>query len=413
MNDSLAGWLARIEKLHPSEIELGLDRLRSVAGRLLHDRISCPVITVAGTNGKGSTVALIDALARVAGWRVGRYTSPHLQHFNERIVIDGEAVDDGALCQAFDAVEAARAQVPLTYFEFTTLAAFWLFQRAGLNLLVLEVGLGGRLDAVNLLDADVAVITSVGLDHQDWLGDTRDAIAREKAGVARAGRPLLYAEVDMPLSVEQEAARIGARLLRAGYEFAVNDGQIRWQGVTGARAIQVGVIPLGGDNLAVALQALALVDCEPAAEQLVSVAETLRVMGRCEPIEALGRHWVLDVGHNREALARLADRLAPIAGRTFVVCAMLADKPAQAILPFVDITTHWYLAALDVARGADPARLAAQLPAGSAYSIHSDVAGAMLAARDAAEEDDRILVFGSFYTVAAAKELLDQTMTSV
>ena len=221
MSVGLDAWLARIEKLHPSEIELGLERVRRVAEALGAASLPMPVITVAGTNGKGSVVALTRALAAAAGRRVCVYTSPHLQRFNERITLPDGPVDDDALCAAFEQVDAARGDTALTYFEFTTLAALWLFRHSGADLAILEVGLGGRLDAVNLIDADVAVVTSVGLDHTDWLGDTREKVAVEKLGIGRAGRPLVYGEDDAPANLDAELDRLGAVPLRAGREFRV------------------------------------------------------------------------------------------------------------------------------------------------------------------------------------------------
>lgn len=403
----LSGWLERIEKLHPSEIELGLERLRGVAVRLLDGAPAFPVITVAGTNGKGSVVALIDSLARQTGWRTGRYTSPHLFRFNERIVINAEPVSDQALCQAFEQVEQARADTPLTYFEFTTLAAFWLFAQQTLDLLVLEVGLGGRLDAVNLLDPDVAVITSVGLDHTDWLGDTRELIGAEKAGILRPGRPLIYGEVDMPDSVASLSAEHGCQLYRAGQDFAATEDGVSWQGYSGARELAVPPPWLGADNLVTALQALARLNCEPSDEDIRHVAATLRLAGRCQPLQALGRRWLLDVGHNHEALARFASRVTPVAGRTLAVCGMLADKPAGAIHAFVPLVSHWYLTAPDCPRAGSAQRLAEELPAGSQYSLHSSVAGAIRQAAADAEAEDQILVFGSFFTVIEATQVLE------
>src|SRR6476620_4643558 len=216
---ALADWLAYIERPHPKSIELGLDRVREVPVRMRLARPPRQVVTVAGTNGKGSTVAFLESIARAAGWKVGAYTSPHLLAYNERVRIDGADAADDALVAAFDAVEAARGDTPLTYFEYGTLAALWLFQRNDLDLAVLEVGLGGRLDAVNLVDADVAVITTVDLDHQDWLGNDREAIGGEKAGIARAGRPLVLGEDDPPSSVLGRAYAIGASAIRAGCDF--------------------------------------------------------------------------------------------------------------------------------------------------------------------------------------------------
>ncbi|HWU71156.1 MAG TPA: Mur ligase family protein, partial [Pseudoxanthomonas sp.] len=234
MNRNLADWLDYIERQHPRSIEMGLDRVREVAQRLGLKQPAKRTITVGGTNGKGSTVAFIEAIARAGGWKVGAYTSPHLLRYNERVRIDGEEVGDAALIEAFEAVEAARGDVPLTYFEFGTLAALWLFQRSVLDLAVLEVGLGGRLDAVNIVDADVAVITTVDIDHVDWLGPDRESIGAEKAGIARAWKPLVLGEIDPPSSVLRRAYAIGASAIRAGSDYfhePIDAAHWRWREV--------------------------------------------------------------------------------------------------------------------------------------------------------------------------------------
>ncbi|MEY1661820.1 bifunctional folylpolyglutamate synthase/dihydrofolate synthase [Isoalcanivorax beigongshangi] len=404
MARSLAQWLAHIESLHPAEIELGLERLATVADRLALRPWPGPVITVAGTNGKGSTVTLLDTLARADGVRTGLYTSPHLLRFNERVRIDGAEAEDAALVEAFEAVDAARCRSPevaLTYFEFTTLAGLWLFCRAGLDLLILEVGLGGRLDAVNLIDPTVAVITSVGLDHTDWLGDTRELIAMEKAGIRRAGRPLLYGEIDVPHSI---AALDNGELplLRQGREFGSRAGELYWQG--GAWPLPA-TVALGEDNLATAVQALTLALRAPSAAALAQAAART-LPGRCEHHRRNGVDWYLDVGHNREAMARFARRVPASAGRTFAVCAMLGDKPAEAILALVPQVQRWLLAPLSAGqRPGNAERLAALLAPGS-FDAYPCVQTALAAAAAAAQPGDRVLVCGSFYTVADAQNFL-------
>jgi len=229
MPRTLADWLEYIERQHPKSIDMGLERVREVAARMELERPAEWVITVAGTNGKGSTVAFLEAIAREAGWSVGAYTSPHLLAYNERVRIDGRDAEDADLVAAFEAVEAARGGTLLTYFEYGTLAALWLFQRAGLELAILEVGLGGRLDATNLVDPDVAVVTTVDLDHQDWLGEDRESIGLEKAGIARAWKPLVLGDDDPPASVLRHAYAIGASAIRAGCDFffeAINPSDV-------------------------------------------------------------------------------------------------------------------------------------------------------------------------------------------
>ena len=409
MATSLADWLSYIESLHPRDMELGLARVAQVARRLQLLPWAGRVVTVAGTNGKGSTVALLDHLARAGGWHTAVYTSPHILRFNERVRLDGVEVADEALVAAFVQVEAAceAEQVPLTYFEFTTLAALCVFRVAAPDLLILEVGLGGRLDAVNIIDADVAVITSVGLDHTDWLGDTRDAIATEKAGIRRPGRPLLYGEEDMPPVVAALAEQDRVPLLRGGRDFGSDARGLFWQG-SGPQPLPP--VSLGEDNLATAAQALALLGQPPAPAHLATAA-TLQLAGRCQHLLRQGVDWYLDVGHNREALARFLRR-APAArgGRTLAVCAMLGDKPVAALAPFAPVVEQWWLADLDGYRAGTAARLADALP-GAAVSCHASVADAVRAARNTAGPGDRVLVFGSFYTVADAQTVLMAEVT--
>ncbi|TWR41229.1 bifunctional folylpolyglutamate synthase/dihydrofolate synthase, partial [Xanthomonas vasicola] len=227
--NSLSDWLAYIEQQHPSAIAMGLERVREIAARLQITAPATHVIVVGGTNGKGSTVAFIEAIGRAAGWKVGAYTSPHLLRYNERVRIDGEEASDAQLVDAFAAVEAARGDTALTYFEFGTLAALWLFQQSALELAVLEIGLGGRLDAVNIVDSDVAVITTVDIDHTDWLGEDREAIGTEKAGIIRAWKPVVLGEIDPPSSVLRRAYQLGANAIRAGSDYffePIDAGQV-------------------------------------------------------------------------------------------------------------------------------------------------------------------------------------------
>ena len=400
-----------METLHPREIDLGLERVREVAARMGLERMAFPILTVGGTNGKGSTVAMLEAILRAAGYRTGAYTSPHLIDYNERVCIDGASVDDGALCAAFERIEAARGPVSLTYFEFGTLAAVELFRGARLDVAVLEVGMGGRLDAVNVWDADAAVVASVGIDHVQWLGPDREAIGREKAGIFRPGRPAIVGDPDPPASLVEHAERIGAQLLRVGREFGFERGQDGWTFRAGAR-LRAGLPypALRGDfqlyNAAGALMALDAVAARLPVDQGQVRAGLLgmRLAGRFQTLP--GRPLrVLDVAHNVPAAAALAATLRqqPVAGRTVAVLGMLKDKPiaevAAQLAPLVD---GWHVATLDVARGARSAELAAALrTAGVTAPIRefADVTDAYRAAEAAAGVDDRILVFGSFYTV--------------
>lgn len=399
----LAGWLERIEALRPEVIKLGLERMREVAERLHLLSLPGQVITVAGTNGKGSTVALLDALARGAGYTTSVYTSPHLFRFNERMRQNGRQVSDLDLCCAFEAVEVARQDVALTYFEFTTLAAFWLFQRLPTDLYLLEVGLGGRLDAVNLLDANVAVITSIGLDHLEWLGNTREAIGREKAGIARAGRPLLYGERDMPASIGAVAGETEARLLRAGHAFGFDAPAQRLYWGDQSLTLSMPVL-LGEDNLATALAALACLSVRPEADVIRQVAAETRLAGRSQRLQLDGCDWIFDVGHNREAVARLAVRLPKHGGRTIALCGMLIDKPAAAVLALRDKVDAWFVTDLPGPRGGGLERFRTLLPDARCFEHPAE---AVAAVRASCQAGDRVLVFGSFVTVAEVWRCLD------
>lgn len=412
----LADWLAHLERLHPRAIELGLTRVRLVKERL-GLAPSFPILTVGGTNGKGSTCAFLEAMLAAGGYRVGCYTSPHLLAYNERVRIDRVPATDAALCEAFAAVEAARGDVSLTYFEFGTLAAVWAFAAAGVDVAVLEVGLGGRLDAVNVFDADVAVVTAVDLDHMEFLGPDRECIGREKAGIYRPGRPALCGDRDPPESLLLHAQAVGAWLRRLGVDFGAEplaEGFRFWRIEDGVRQVRealprpalVGVHQI--DNAACALEALACL----APRLPLSQGEIRR--GLCEVVlpgrfqVLAGRpQRILDVAHNPHAARTLAANLAshPQAGRTLAVLAMLEDKDAAGVIaPLADQVDAWFLADLPPPRGGSAKRLAAVLanlcPKTPRQCFESPLA-AYEAACVHAGRDDRILIFGSFYTVAA------------
>jgi dihydrofolate synthase/folylpolyglutamate synthase len=413
----LAGWLAYLETLHPNAIALGLDRVRAVLARL-DAPIACPVVTVTGTNGKGSTAAMLEAMLRAAGYRTGLYTSPHLMRYTERVRLDGREAADEAMLAALNAVEDARAAggtaEPLTYFEFGTLAALWLFARHASDALVLEVGLGGRLDAVNVVDADVAIVTSVDLDHRDWLGDTRESVGREKAGIFRAGRPAICGDADPPRSLVDEARRVGARLLVAGRDFAAlpEGTQWRYRGPVSER-YGLPVPALRGryqlDNAACAITALdALRDRLPVSanairEGLVGV----ELAGRFQVLPGRPTR-VLDVAHNPHAARALAACLASMGyhRETHAVLGMLADKDIDGVVAALrGQVDRWTVATLPGPRGASAEALAAALVRAGVpddrVRTAPDIAAAWRVARDAAGEADRIVAFGSFLTVAA------------
>jgi dihydrofolate synthase/folylpolyglutamate synthase len=442
---SLDAWLAFIETLHPKSIAMGLARIGSVAQRM-SIALACPIVTVGGTNGKGSTCAMLAAVYRHAGFRVGLYTSPHLTRFNERIRIDDEDARDDELVAAFEAVESARrasgaqrgdghearddanaasrdtdavavdAATPLTYFEFTTLAALWLFAQAKLDVLILEVGLGGRLDAVNILDADVAVVTTIDIDHVDFLGHTREAIGAEKAGIFRRNKQAVCGDLAPPASVLEHAEGIGAPLWLIGREFSYAATQGQWS-YRGPRS-QLHGLPypaLRGDyQLANAATALAAVDA--LRERLPVPAAAVRdgLVG----VELPGRFQVLpgrptivlDVAHNVQAARMLADTLGmSFHPNTFAVFGMLADKDIEGVVGVVrSRIDRWYVGPLPGPRGASTARiieaLRAQGVAQTAVRAYESIGDALRAARSDANETDRIAAFGSFLTVAAALE---------
>jgi dihydrofolate synthase/folylpolyglutamate synthase len=414
---TLADWLEFIGRQHPDAIALGLERVRAVLGRM-QVAITCPVLTVAGTNGKGSVCAYLESILRASGRRVGLYTSPHLLRYNERVRVDAREAADERLCESFAAVERARGEVPLTYFEFGTLGALWLFAQERLEALVLEVGLGGRLDAVNALDTDCAVLTSVALDHIELLGDTREAIGREKAGIFRAGRPAVIADPQPPAAVIDEAGRIGAHALLLGRDFGyrAREGQWDYWGPAGRRAGLAHPALRGARQLRNASAALAALDALrerlPLAMQDVrrGLAE-VSLPGRFQVLP--GRPQViLDVAHNAEAAQVLAENLAAsgFARETIGVFGMLRDKDiagvARALAPRI---TRWHVARLPGPRGASAAEVVRALSAAGVAqpcTPHDSPASALAAARGEAREDDKIVAFGSFLTVAEVMQAL-------
>ena len=413
---TLEQWLAHIEQQHPQPIAMGLERVREVAARMRLAQPGKHCIVVGGTNGKGSTVAFIEAIARAAGWKVGAYTSPHLLAYNERVRIDGADVGDATLVAGFNAVEDARGDTALTYFEYGTLCALWVFQQAGLDLAVLEVGLGGRLDAVNIVDADVSVITTVDIDHADWLGSDREAIGTEKAGIIRGWKPVILGEIDPPSSVLRRAYVLGANAIRFGSDFfaeAIDAGRWRWRDVSLRLELPQPVLwaPVQRDNAATAIAALRALDRPvPRAAWAKGIAEA-QVAGRLQRFERDGVEVLVDVGHNPQAAAVLAAALQarPAAGRTLVVYAALADKDASGVVAALQgRIDRWYLAGLEGARGQSAERLRERLAgtAAAGAALSANVEQALASALEQARRGDRVLVFGSFHTVAEALPLL-------
>ncbi|WP_044874989.1 bifunctional tetrahydrofolate synthase/dihydrofolate synthase [Pseudomonas sp. LFM046] len=418
---TLADWLSYLEQLHPTAIDMGLERSREVASRLGLGRPAPKVITVTGTNGKGSTCAFLAALLRAQGLKVGVYSSPHLLRYNERVQVNGQEASDQALCDAFAAVEAARGEISLTYFEMGTLAAFWLFQRSALDAVVLEVGLGGRLDAVNLVDADLALVTSIGLDHADWLGDTRESVAFEKAGIFRAGKPALCGDLDPPQPLLERASALSAPLFLRGRDFdlAVGEAAWHWRGVSvSGQVLELHDLPLLDlpmENASLALQAYALLGMPWQPDALQAALLGTRVTGRLDrrSVNWRGRQvsLLLDVGHNPHAAEYLAARLAarPVAGRRLAVFGLLSDKDLPGVLrPLQGQLAQWAVAPLRTPRSRPAVELQAALTnLHATVSVHENIAAALEAQCEQATPDDEILVFGSFYSVAEALSWLE------
>ena len=404
MKRSLGEWLAFIEQQHPQPIALGLERVQQVLSRM-QLQLPSPVITVGGTNGKGSTCAMLESILGASGRRAGLYTSPHLLRYSERVRIAGAEASEDALCLGFQAVEQARDGVPLTYFEFGTLAALHVFSRADLEALILEVGLGGRLDAVNIVDADCAVLTSVGIDHVDYLGPDRESIGREKAGIFRPYRPAVIAEPDPPRSV---LGAVGNKLL-LGKDFGFQRQENQWTywGPRGKRpglahpALR-GAIQLR--NAAAVLCAFDALELPVAMQEVRRGIAEVTLPGRFQVLP--GRPQViLDVAHNVEAARNLAENLAAsgFAPETIAVCGMLRDKDISGVLrALAPRITRWHFASLPGPRAASAADLAEHLQAAAPVERHDSVTSALAAAQERAGEDDKILVFGSFLTVGEA-----------
>ena len=410
--NTLAEWLAWQETLHPKSIDLGLARVKEVYGRLGKSEKPPFTITVGGTNGKGSCVAMLDAILRCQGYRVGTYTSPHLLRYNERIRIDGQAVGDDRICDAFERIERVRKETTLSFFEFGTLAALDLFASAHLDVQVLEVGLGGRLDAVNIIDADAALIASIDLDHQDWLGNTRSAIGLEKAGIFRPGRPAVIGDPDAPAAVIRYAVEHDVPLSRQGPDFRheVLDGGWNWM----ARETRLADLPfpaLEGDhqfiNASAVLEILHRVESRlPVSPEAirdglknVTLAGRFQYIPGCVPV-------LLDVAHNPQAVRVLADYLrSRFGGKTVhAVFSVMRDKDISGIVNNIkDQVDHWYLAPLKMPRAATADQLMTVFDRFGVSAVRSgfpDAAAAFDAARQSAASEHLVLVFGSFFLVS-------------
>lgn len=416
---NLNDWLGWQAQLHPSSIELGLDRVAAVWHQLYPHAFPTTVVTVSGTNGKGSCVAMLDAILRAGGYRVGCYMSPHLLRYNERICINGEEASDHAICQAFERIDRARDETSLTYFEFGTLAALDIFTTNELDIVILEVGLGGRLDAVNIIDSDVALITSIALDHTDWLGDDLAQIAVEKAGILRANRPAVFGAKDPHSSLLQYAAKLNCPLTVAGNDFdfrAAEEGKWSWHSAE-EYLENLPVPALSGacqlQNAAAVLQVINLlpdrIDVSP--EAISRGLQNIALAGRFQVISG-SVELILDVAHNPAAARMLADSLQKTScrGRTLAIFAMLSDKDVaavvEAVAPQIDV---WFLATLEGERGLSANELQLQIDTLGIpiqTNIASSVETAYEMALDYAAESDRVLVFGSFFTVSEVLQRL-------
>jgi dihydrofolate synthase/folylpolyglutamate synthase len=420
--DSLSAWLEWLEKNHPTEIDLGLERITRVAQRMALLKPTAKVITVAGTNGKGSCVAATAALLGAAGFSVGVYTSPHLLHYNERIVVNGNAVADAEICSVFEAIFNACQQtsadypdpISLTYFEYGTLAALEIFKRRQVTAMVLEVGLGGRLDAINIIDADVAVITSIALDHTDWLGDNREAIGYEKAGIMRAGKPVVCADFSPPQSLLDHAQNLSAslHLITRDFGYSVaDDSSWNWWN-TGAQFFSQPLPQLPLPSLAAALQVACILNLDLSALNAFTCVAALRVPGRFQTLQWRERQVILDVAHNPAATAYLVERLVQGAvpgSKIHGIVAMMADKDrAQSLENLKGCISSWYIADLSfIPRAATVEQLRQNLVDLDVEAEFSgSVADCLQAAYNNSDAGDRILVFGSFHTVAAGLQVL-------
>ena len=406
-DQSLKAWLDRLESRHPVEIELGLERVSSVARALGVLDTHTHTFTIAGTNGKGSVAAVITAGLISTEYSVGTYTSPHLLRFNERIQIDGEMVDDACIVAAFEAIEVARNRISLTYFETATLAALWIFRQKGVAQQVLEVGLGGRLDAVNIVNADVTVITSIGLDHTDWLGDNREIIAVEKAGVAREGCPCVVAEIDPPTTLVETLSDRGAIAQYIDRDWQILDGRL--QSVEGHVTPLPKPSGLLESNIGAALQAIESSGVSPITDKLLTAVSTVALPGRLTHLEVSGVRVVLDVAHNRESVDALVEFLLqnPCEGATRAIFGVMGDKPVRDMISAcAGVFTDWSV--IDLCR---------TLRAMPAEQLISEIGPDRVTAKGAfsdvwretlrrCQPGDRIVVFGSFHTVSEALALL-------
>jgi dihydrofolate synthase/folylpolyglutamate synthase len=424
-NRSLAEWLGLLESRHPSEIELGLERVDTVWKRFQSAQSSVgfvsQVITVAGTNGKGSCIASMQAVLLAHGYSVGSFTSPHFLVYNERICLNGQPVDDACIVAAFELIESLREDISLTYFEFNTLAALIIFTQKSPQIVLLEVGLGGRLDAANIIDSDIAVLTSVDLDHQQWLGNTRTKIAQEKLGIARVGKPLIIGESNYPDNFAQLVESTKADALWIGKDF---DYQLQSQQFTVSlcsadnQPISVGMLANHGPlavNKTIALQALTSLGCPLDAQICRDALQNIPIVGRQQQVEYQSVPIILDVAHNPAAALKLAENLTNKSGKTFAVASVLEDKDWQSMVASLQSQIdYWFIAELaGISRAAKGQSLLKLLyNTGCEGMLCESVETAFKSAVSKAEKTDNVLVFGSFHTVARVLEFISMEVES-
>ncbi|MDH5230009.1 MAG: bifunctional tetrahydrofolate synthase/dihydrofolate synthase [Gammaproteobacteria bacterium] len=412
-------WLAWQETLHPKNIELGLDRVRPVYQQLLPRGLSASIISVAGTNGKGSVVAMLEAILLDAGYKVGSYTSPHLLHYNERIRVNGEMINDAELCACFEQVDQARGETTLTYFEFGSLAAFNYFSKQPLDIILLEVGLGGRLDVVNIIDPDVAVITSIDLDHQEWLGDTRESVAMEKMGIARTGKPLVLGDLNPPsnaLTIAKDK-QVELYLIKKDFHYAIMNQQWSWwNGLQKYYALPFPAMRGNHQfqNASTVLQALSCIGAKhPISANNIRVGlQQTQLPGRWQRINK-DREYFLDVAHNPAATRELAKnlKLNTHFGKTIAIIAVLQEKDLAAMVePLKKEVTEWFVVQLQCPRARDAQETSRAIQSILRLEVKprcfNDMKTAIDTTRHHSQITDRIVIFGSFYTVAAALAIL-------
>lgn len=419
MARTLSEWLSWQETLHLSSIDLGLDRVRVVAKNLQLLALPCPIISIAGTNGKGSSTAMLQSIYQQAGYKTGVYTSPHLIRYNERIAINGLAASDDAICSAFETIDQARGDISLTYFEFGTLAAAILFAQEKVDVALFEVGLGGRLDAVNLWDADVAVITSIAIDHESWLGNNREDIAIEKAGIMREGCPIISGDLDPPKTIASEAKRIGAQLIQRNidYSLSIDNNDWLWTDLKHQYKIKFVKPSLQGnfqlDNAANVISVVnSLQKILPVSiEHINTGLQRTKLLGRLQHLSTCP-DFIVDVAHNPQSAEQLALYIAenPVAGKTIAIFSALKDKDLKGIVkPFINIVDEWHIMPLGGERGQSALDIKSSLKLlqiNNQIIVYDNFNKAVQDLKDTLKCEDRVVAFGSFLLVSGILESL-------